>query len=115
MKWFSIFFPLLTLVATGYDTQTDRTTGRVVSQLQRLPIQKSNITFSPPKKYEKRILRYDSRTGQPVYYDPKPQVVLWDARSGKYALKWIGYDGKQKTVIFQRAAAIDAIVSTSIS
>src|SRR5260370_2964335 len=86
-----------------------------LQRAQRLPLQKKRLVFKSPTNYERRILHNDSRTGEPIYYDPKPQVALLDAKSGKYALKWIGYDGKEKTVIFQRAAAIDAIVSASVS
>uniref|UniRef100_A0A7C3PGF3 Uncharacterized protein n=1 Tax=Oscillatoriales cyanobacterium SpSt-418 TaxID=2282169 RepID=A0A7C3PGF3_9CYAN len=82
---------------------------------QRLPFQKKHLIFESPKSYEKRILRYDPKTGKPIYYDPKPRVILLDAKSGKYAFKWIGYDGKEKTIIFQRADAIDAIISASTS
>lgn len=85
------------------------------SKLQRVPLQKKRLIFESPIKYEKRILRYDEKTGQPIYYDPKPRVQLLDAKSGKYAFKWIGYDGKEKTIIFQRADAIDTIVSASVS
>jgi hypothetical protein len=80
-----------------------------------LPLHKKKLIFKSPTIYEKRILRYDEKTREPIYYDPKPRVALLDAKSGRYTLSWIGYDGKEKTVIFQRAAAIDAIVSASIS
>ena len=81
----------------------------------RLPFQKKQITLESPTTYEKRILRYDSRTGEPVYYDPKPRVVPLDMKSGKYALRWIGYDGAQRTILYQRHDAIDAVVSASVS
>lgn len=84
-------------------------------KLQRLPLQKKRLVLKSPTNYEKRILRYDERTGQPIYYDPKPRVQLIDAKSGKYTFKWIGYDGKEKIIIFQRADAIDAIVSASVA
>jgi hypothetical protein len=82
---------------------------------QRLPIQKKRIILKSPTNYEKRILRYDQATGKPILYDPKPQVKLLDAKSGKYAFTWIGYDGEEKTVIYQRPDAISAIVSASVS
>ena len=83
-------------------------------KIQRLSLQKSQIEFKTPVDYAKRILRYDAITGQAVYYDPKPRVVLLDARFGKYAFKWIGYDGEEKTVLVHRADAIDAIISASV-
>lgn len=47
--------------------------------------------------------------------DHKPHVYLIDEKAGKYAFKWIGYDGKEKTAIFQRGDAIDVIVIASAS
>lgn len=82
---------------------------------QRLPFQKKEITLKSPENYERRVLRADSKTGEPVYYDPKPRVVPLDVKSGKYGLRWIGYDGKEKTIIYQRPDAIDAVVSASAS
>ena len=81
----------------------------------RLPFQKRKITLKSPATYEKPILRYDPKTGEPVYYDPKPRVVLLNLKSGEYALRWIGYDGRGKTIVYQRPDAIDAVVSASVS
>jgi hypothetical protein len=80
----------------------------------RLPMQKQEIKLEAPKRYAQRILRVDKNTGEPVYYDPKPQIMLMDRKSGKYAFKWIGYDGKEKVVIYQRPDAIDAVVSGAV-
>lgn len=80
----------------------------------RLRLQKKQIVLEAPKNYAQRVLRYDRQTGKTIYYDPKPRVVLVDEKSGKYAFKWIGYDGKEKTVIYQRPDAIDAVVSARI-
>jgi len=81
----------------------------------RLPFQKKQIILKSPTSYEKRILQSDSKTGEPVYYDPKPRLVLLDMKSGKYALRWIGYDGKEKTILYQRHDAINAVISASVS
>jgi hypothetical protein len=81
----------------------------------RLPLQKREIVLEAPKNYLPRLLRTDKETGEPIYYDPKPRVELVDEKSGKYAIKWIGYDGKEKTVIYQRPDAIVAVVIASIS
>jgi hypothetical protein len=86
-----------------------------VQQAQRLPLQKNKIEIKSPTNYQKRLVRVDPATGEEIYYDPKPRVVLVDAKSGRYALKWIGYDGKEKTIIYQRPDAIDAVVSASVS
>ncbi|MFN2480088.1 MAG: hypothetical protein ABR554_01215 [Pyrinomonadaceae bacterium] len=105
----------LTLILTSLLAASAAVVPPPRQKLQRLPLQKSHLTFNSPPKYEKRISRYDTKTGQPVYYDPKPKVQLLDAKSGKYAFKWIGYDGREKNIIFQRADAIDTIVSASVS
>lgn len=76
-------------------------------------MQKKEIVFEALKDYAQRVSR-DKKAGEVIYYDPKPRVELVDEKSGKYALKWIGYDGKEKTVIYQRPDAIDVIVSASV-
>lgn len=106
MKYLTLFLALLVSAASPT---------RPPQRLQRLPMQKKHLVFKSPVKYEKRILRHDAKTGQPIYYDPKPQVRMLEARAGKYAFTWIGYDGKAKEIIFQRADAIDAVVSASVS
>uniref|UniRef100_A0A7C3KAM5 Uncharacterized protein n=1 Tax=Oscillatoriales cyanobacterium SpSt-418 TaxID=2282169 RepID=A0A7C3KAM5_9CYAN len=86
-----------------------------IKKVQRLPFQKKQIALKAPTNYAKRFVRVDPKTGQEIYYDPKPRVELLDAKSGKYALKWIGYDGKEKMVTYQRPDAIDAVVMASVS
>lgn len=86
-----------------------------LQKVHRVPLEKSQVVLKSPTEYEKRGLRYDHQTGEPISsYDPKPRVEVVDARSGKYAFKWIGYDGKEKVIAYQRADAIDAIVSASV-
>jgi hypothetical protein len=115
MSWITIFLLVFTLATSRHDAQISGSQRRVAPKLQRLPVQKKDITLRAPSRYEKRILRYDPNTGETIYYDPKPQVVAVNVESGKYALKWIGYDGNEKTVIYQRPDAIDAIVSATVS
>uniref|UniRef100_A0A7C3PF51 Uncharacterized protein n=1 Tax=Oscillatoriales cyanobacterium SpSt-418 TaxID=2282169 RepID=A0A7C3PF51_9CYAN len=105
--WVLMLLVLVTQAAGAQHPPSQRT--------QRLPFQKKQITLKSPTNYEKRILRIDPKTGQAIYYDPKPWVELLDAKSGRYALKWIGYDGKEKTIFYQRPDAIDAVVSASVS
>ncbi|HKZ76982.1 MAG TPA: hypothetical protein VJ124_01560, partial [Pyrinomonadaceae bacterium] len=82
----------------------------------RVPTERSKVVIKSPATYSKRVLGYDPKTGQPTSsYDPKPHVEVIDAKSGKYAFKWIGYDGKEKVVAYQRADAIDTIASASVS
>jgi hypothetical protein len=38
-----------------------------------------------------------------------------DVKSGKYGLRWVGYDGKEKTIVYQRPDVIDAVISASVS
>jgi hypothetical protein len=91
--------------------------GRQTSEkVKRLPLERSTVVINSPARYAKRVLRYDPKTGEPTSsYDPRPRVEVVDAKSGKYAFKWIGYDGKEKTIEYQRADAIDVIVAASVS
>ncbi len=87
----------------------------VSGKLERLPLKKENIQLEPPRSYAKSILRYDPKTKAPIYYDPKPRVIHVDQKSGKYALKWVSTDRREKTVLYQRPDAIDVVVSASVS
>jgi hypothetical protein len=111
----ALFLPLFAGSLIGFNIQKPEVGGRDHSKLRRLPVQKKDITLTAPKTYERRVLSYDERTREPISYDPRPRVVLLDARSGKYGLKWLGYDGKEKTVIYQRPDRIDAIVRASVT
>ena len=84
------------------------------SKAQRVPLEKRQWELRSPVNYAPREIGYD-RKGRPITYDHKPRVELIDAKAGKYLLKWIGYDGKEKRVIFQRGDAIDVIVSATVS
>jgi hypothetical protein len=81
---------------------------------QRLPLKKKDIVLKSPAAYAQRFLRMDPKTGKEINYDPKPHVVLLDRKSGAYALKWIGYDHKQKTIVYHRPDAIDVVISASV-
>jgi hypothetical protein len=102
------------LLLLALTTQAASTVRPPSQKRQRLPLQKKKIILESPTNYEKRIVRHDPKTEKPVYYDPRPRVVLLDAKSGKYALQWIGYDGEEKTIIYQRPDAIDAVASASV-
>src|SRR5262245_8112270 len=82
---------------------------------KRLPFQKKKITLESPSTYEKRIVRYNPVTGEAIYYDPRPRVIALDPRTGTYGLRWVGYDGKEKTIIYKRPDFIDAVVKASAS
>jgi len=93
---------------------TASTAVRQPERVKRMPLEKSNVKLKAPTRYEPRVASVNPQTNEPVYFDPKPQIVPVDEKAGKYAFKWIGYDGKEKTIIYQRADAIDAVVSASV-
>lgn len=101
-------FPLLLLISMAGAMHPP------AQKIRRLPLQKKEIMLEAPKNYAQRVSR-DQKTGELISYDPKLQVVMVNEKSGKYAFKWIGYDGKEKTVLYQRPDAIDAVVSASAS
>jgi hypothetical protein len=98
---------MLIICAAGFQTRPSEKT-------QRLPVQRSQFKFQQLTKYEKRILRYNSTTGETVYYDPRPHIVVLNAKSGTYAFKWMGYDDKEKTVLVHRLDEIDSVISASV-
>jgi hypothetical protein len=74
----------------------------------RKPFQKSSVIIKSPNDY----LHRDIDNGKS--YDPKPRVVVIDEKAGKYELRWIGYDGKEKVIAYQRQDAIDAVVEAKV-
>lgn len=80
-------------------------------KIKREPLQKSGAPLKAPAVYEKRE-RVESE--KQVTFDPKPRVQVVDEKAGKYEFRWIGYDGKEKVVAYQRPDAIDVIVSGSV-
>jgi len=85
------------------------------TKVQRKPLEKHYREYKSPSNYAWRDRGYDPKTGNMITYDHKPRVELTDEKTGKYAFKWIGYDGKEKTVIFQRSDVLDVIVSASVT
>jgi hypothetical protein len=85
------------------------------SKVQRKPLEKQRREYKSPKTYDHRELGYDPKTGKVLTYDHKPRVELIDDKAGKYAFKWIGYDGKEKVVVFQRGDVLDVVVTASVS
>lgn len=83
--------------------------------VQRQPMEKQQHEYKTPTEYKPRVSGYDKKTGQEITYDHKPRIELLDAKSRKYAMKWIGLDGGEKTATFQRADAVDVIVSATVS
>lgn len=115
MKTIVIFLILVVqaaCVATSQEICKD--TNQQTQKIKRQPLPKSDFVLKSPTDYLKRE-REDSKTGKIVEYDPRPQIVPVDVKAGKYHLQWIGYDGKVKIIEYQRADAIDAVVSASLS
>lgn len=100
---------LATLLVAGVATLAAQPAAR----LARLPLQKTPIRFESPKAYQMPE-RIDRKTGRVVTYDPRPRVVTLDARAGLVAFKWIGQDGGEKTIVYQREDAIDVILRASV-
>lgn len=88
---------------------------QAVQKAQRRPMQKSSVVLRSPQQYQQRTTDGETKAGEQAAYDPKPRIDTVDPKAGKYAFKWIGYDGKEKIVEYQRADAIDAVVSASVS
>jgi hypothetical protein len=111
MKWLlliSLFGLQILSTACSFQQQAQ-------SVAQRRPLEKRQREFKLPTDYDLRDRGYDPKTGRSNTYDYKPRIEQVDEKSGKIAFKWIGYDGKEKTVIYQRADAVDVIVSATVS
>ena len=84
------------------------------SKIQRQPLEKPPAyEYKTPTSYARRVRGYNSRTGEPMTYDHKPRVEVVDAKTGQYAFKWVGFDGREKTATFYRIDAVDVLVSAS--
>ena len=81
-------------------------------RVERRPLQKSSLKLTAPQVYEKRSR--EASNGRVERYDPAPRIEVVDEKAGKYAFKWIGFDGKQKTVEYQRLDAADVVVSADM-
>ena len=82
---------------------------------QRQPLEKQQHEYQSPTRYEPRISGFNPKTGDPITYDHKPRVELLDARAGKYAIRWVGFDGEEKMTTFQRADAVDVVINAAVS
>jgi hypothetical protein len=111
MKWLTL---TLAITSLAYCAACSRAQ-QAQTKVQRQPLEKQKIELKSPVGYEWRDKGYDPQTGEPITYDHRPRVEPVDKKAGKYAFKWIGYDGKEKVVIFQRADSIDVIVSAAAS
>ncbi len=76
---------------------------------RRTPMQKNEVQIESPLDYSLGVLREDPIRGE-IKYDPKPEVITIDKKSGKLWFRWVGMDGKTKQILFQRADAINVVV-----
>jgi hypothetical protein len=83
--------------------------------VQRQPLERKLGEYKVSANYQPRVRGYDPKTGAPITYDHKPRVEVLDARARKYALKWIGFDGQEKSAVFQSGDAVDVMVDASVS
>jgi len=92
-------------------------TNTSAQQLRRIPLQKplKHIKLKSPTTWEKRSRGIDPRTKKEIFYDPKPRIEMADATACKYNFKWIGYDGKEKVMSYQRPDCIDVVIVASVS
>jgi hypothetical protein len=72
------------------------------------PLNKKVLKIQSPNSYSEREFKNGKK------YDPQPRVILVNEKSGIYELRWIGYDGKEKVVEYQRYNAIDLIVRADV-
>ena len=76
------------------------------AQPDRLPLQRTS-----KKKIKTGPLPYELKPWE-TRVDPKPRVV--DLGKGKYGFRWIGSQGQELQVIFERPDMIDAVVEASV-
>lgn len=88
--------------------------GQTRDDLRRMPLQKPGSDLKSPTTYAMRERR-DAKTGSLTSFDPKPRVEVVDALTGRYALKWVGYDGEDKEIRYQRPDMIDAVVRATVT
>lgn len=104
IRWLPVMTVLLIVGLVSHSAQ----------QPQRLPLQKKKIELKSPSSWSKSV-RVDPQTKKEVPYDPRPRIEVADARAGKYSLKWIGYDGREKVIIYQRPDCVDVVVTASMT
>lgn len=88
---------------------------RAQTVIQRQPLERKLGDLKFSGNYQPRVRGYDPKTGTPITYDHKPRVEVVDLKARKYVLKWIGFDGQEKSATFQSSDAVDAMVTASVS
>lgn len=85
------------------------------TRVQRRPLEKRPHEYKTPESYRPRVSGFDEKTGREITYDHKPRVELVDAQTQKYAMKWIGFNGQEKTATFIRADALEVLVLATVA
>ena len=106
MRYFLIGILLLQIACSS--TAQQITADEQPTKAERKLFQKSSVVIKSPNDYSHR----ERENGKE--YDPKPRVVEVDKKAGKYEFRWIGYDGKEKIIAYQRHDAIDALVEARV-
>lgn len=75
---------------------------------ERRPLTRVPVKLEVPANYQLS----ETEDGKPRNH--KPRVVVVDERSGRYEFRWIGYDGKEKIIKYQRLGAIDITVFSRV-
>jgi hypothetical protein len=88
---------------------------RAQTVIQRQPRERKLGDLKLSGNYQPRVRGYHPKTGTPITYDHKPRSEVVDLKARKYVLKWIGFDGQEKSATFQSSDAVDAMVIASVS
>ncbi len=76
-------------------------------KFERMPFQKSLHVIKQPRKVD-RTIEYGKS------YKSNTRVVEVDRETGKYEFRWMGIDGKEKMLPYQRPDAIHALVKANV-
>lgn len=102
MKYVSLLFFVLFVIDCGTSAQTVNMDVREMAS--RAVFKRSSAVLRAPTEYAKRYKENGTE------YDPRPRIVAVDEKNGKFELRWIGYDGKEKVVAYQRYDAVNGLV-----
>lgn len=88
--------------------------GQPAAGRTRVPLSKQAIALESPSQYAFRE-KVDRASGKLTRFDHKPTVESLDPKLGTYALTWIGLDGRERRVVYQRPDAIDLVVEATVN
>jgi len=77
-------------------------------KVERKPFQKSEHVINQPSNRSQQELTAGGDR------DAKSKVVVVDEKAGKYEFRWIGRDGKEKIVAYQRHDAIEGVIESRV-